>query len=119
MAIDFVDLPEVRNQSTKTKILANYPMVIVCRLTGYVMSIPCCEEGLTSRKAAELFLYRCGFFMDLAREILADNQSIISSTFFNALCNLVSIEHANQQSNRVHILICCCKYFHWGTSAPE
>ena len=25
----------------------------------------------------------------------------------------------NHQSSRVHILICCCKYFHWGTSAPE
>ena len=25
----------------------------------------------------------------------------------------------NHQSSRVHIFICCCKYFHWGTSAPE
>ena len=29
VAIDFVDLPEIRNQSTKTKILAKYAMVIV------------------------------------------------------------------------------------------
>ena len=43
VAIVFVDLPEVRNQSTKTEILANHAMVIVCRLTGYVMAIPCCK----------------------------------------------------------------------------
>ena len=95
VAIDFVDLPEVRNPSAKTEILANYAMLIVCRLTGYVMAIPCCKEGLTSRKAAELFLHRRRFFMGLPREIPADNQSISSSTFFNALCNLAGIEQSS------------------------
>ena len=70
VAIDFVDLPEVRNQSTMIVILAKYAMVIV---TGYVMAIPCCKEELTSCKAAELSLHRCGFFMGLPREIQADN----------------------------------------------
>ena len=55
---------------------------------------PCSKEGLDSRKAAELFLQKCRFFMGLPREIQGDNQSIISSTFFNALCNLAGIEHA-------------------------
>ena len=58
------------------------------------MAIPCCREGLTSRKAAELFLQRCGFLMALPEKIQADNQSIISSTFFNALCNSAGIEQA-------------------------
>ena len=84
----------MHNQSTITEILANYAMLIVCWLTGYVMAIPCCKEGLTSRKAAELFPRRCGFFMGLPREIKADNPSVISSTFFNALCNLAGIEQA-------------------------
>ena len=100
VAIDLVDLPEVRKQSTKTENLANYAMVIVCRLTGYVMAIPCCKEGLTSRMAAELFLHRCGFFMSLPRDIQADNQSIISSTLFNALCNLAGIEQAKSITYR-------------------
>ena len=65
VALDFVDLPEVRNQSAKTKTLANYALVIVCPLTGYVLAIPCCKEGLTSRKAAELLLRRCAFFISL------------------------------------------------------
>ena len=90
-----MDLPEVRNQSAKTKALANYAMVIVCRLTGYVMAVPCCKGGLTSPKAAEDFLHRCAFVMGLRREIQADNRSIISSTFSNALCNLAGIEQAN------------------------
>ena len=58
------------------------------------MAIPCCKEGLTSREAAELFLHRCGSLMGLPREIQADSQSIISKTFFNALCNLAGIEQA-------------------------
>ena len=58
------------------------------------MAIAYCKEGLTSGKAAELFLHRCGFFMGLRGEIQADNQSIISSPFFNALCNLAGFEQA-------------------------
>ena len=94
VAIDFMDLPEVRNQSTKTEVLTNYAMVINCRLTGYVMAIPCCKEGLTSHKAAELFLHRCAVFMGLPREIQANNQSILSSPFFNAPCTFAGIEQA-------------------------
>ena len=82
------------HQKTKTESLANYTMVIVCRLTRYVMAIPCCKDGVTSRKAAELLLHRCGFFMGLPREIQADNRSIISSTFLNALCNFAGMEQA-------------------------
>ena len=100
VAIDFVNLPEVRNQSIKIEVLANYAMVLVCWLTGYVMAIPCCKEGLTSRKAAELFLHRFGFFMGLPREIQGNNQSIISSTFFNALCNIAGIEQAKSILHR-------------------
>ena len=94
VAIDFMDLPEVRNQSTKTEIYANYGMVIVCRLTGYVMAIPCCKGGLTSSKAADRVLHRCRIFMGLPREVQAGKQLIISRTFFNSLCHLAGIEHA-------------------------
>ena len=74
------------------QVMMEYAMVIVCRMTGYVMAIPCRKEGLDNRKAAELFLQICGFFMGLPCEIHADSQLIISSTFFNALCNLAGIE---------------------------
>ena len=64
------------------------------------MAIPCCKEGLTSLKAAELFPHSCQFSMGLPREIQADNQSIISSTFFNGLCNLAGIEQAKSMIYR-------------------
>ena len=69
-------------------------MGIVCRLTGYILAIPCREEGLTSHKAAALFLHYCAFFTGMPREIHSDNQSIISSEFFDALCGLAGIAQA-------------------------
>ena len=69
-------------------------MVIVCRLTGYILAIPCRQEGLTSHKAAALFLHYCAFFTGMPREIHSDNQSIISSEFFDALCGLAGITQA-------------------------
>ena len=53
-------------------------MVIVCRLTGYILPIPCRQEGLMRQKAAALFLHYCAFFTRMPRGIHSDNQSIIS-----------------------------------------
>ena len=36
-------------------------MVVVCRQTGYMLAIPCKQEGLTSHKAGALFLHYCVF----------------------------------------------------------
>ena len=64
------------------------------------MAMPCCKEGLTSCKAADLFLHKCGFLMGLPREIQADNQLIICSTYYIALCNLAAIEQAKSITYR-------------------
>ena len=69
-------------------------MVIVCRLTRYILAIPCRQEGLTSHKPAALFLHYCAFFTGIPREIHSDNQSIISSEFFDALSCLAGITQA-------------------------
>ena len=37
-------------------------MVIVCQLTGHIPATPCRQEGLTTHKAAALFLHYCAFF---------------------------------------------------------
>ena len=90
VAIDFVELPEVRNQSCKTEILANYVMVIVCGLTGYVMAIPCCKEAVTSRKAAELFLHRCGFswaYQEKSKLTISPS----SAAPFSMVCAILSV----------------------------
>ena len=92
VAMDFVCLPEVKLLEIGGKV--DYAMVIVCRLTGYILAIPCKQEGLTSHKAAALFLHYCAFFTGIPREIHSDNQSIISSEFFDALCGLAGITRA-------------------------
>ena len=58
-AMDFVSLLEVKHPETGMKV--DYAMVIVCRLTGYILAIPCRQEGLTSHKPAALFLHYCAF----------------------------------------------------------
>ena len=67
-------------------------MVVVCRLTGYVLAIPCAKAGLDSRQAAELFLRHCVFFMGLPQEFLCDNASILNSDFLTTLAELSGIE---------------------------
>jgi transposase InsO family protein len=92
VAMDFVTLPEAKHPETGAKV--DYALVIVCRLTGYILAIPCRKEGLTSRKAAGLFLHHCAFFMGIPREIHSDNQTNVSSEFFDALCGLAGISQA-------------------------
>ena len=91
LAIDFVDLPTVKVRGQVYDII----LVIVCRLTGYILPIPCLKKGLDSEKVAELFLGRCVFFMGLPKEILSDNAPIINSAFLNALCKMSGIEKHN------------------------
>ena len=88
MSIDFVDLPLTEHNTVKH----DYCMVVVCRLSGYVLAIPTTKSGLDSHKAAELFLERVVFFMGLPARIFADNQSIITSNFTTQLCSLSGIE---------------------------
>ena len=88
LSIDFVDLPEAESGGVKY----DYCMVVVCRLSGYVLAIPTTKRGLDSRKAAELFLERVVFFMGLPARIFADNQSVITSAFTQHLCALSGIE---------------------------
>ena len=66
--------------------------VIVDRLTGYVMGIPCRDEGLTAEKAAGLFLDRCVHFVGLPHEIMSDNNKLILKSFFQTLCRMSGIE---------------------------
>ena len=66
LAMDFVSLPEVKHPETGVKV--DYAMVVVCRLTGYILAIPCKQEGLMSHKAAALFLHYCAFFYRVPQE---------------------------------------------------
>ena len=67
-------------------------MVVVCRLTGYILAIPTQKLGLDSRKLAEIFLERVVFFLGLPKEVYSDNASVLSSQFLDTLFSLSGIE---------------------------
>ena len=86
--LDFLDLKSVDVNSVQYDCC----MVVVCRLTGYVLAIPCAKAGVDSRQAAELFLRPCVFFMGLPQEFLCDNASILNSDLLTTLAELSGIE---------------------------
>ena len=89
LCMDFVDLEKCKSPDGN---LYDCAFVIVCRLSGYIVAIPCKKEGLTAKRLAELFLSNCVNFMGLPNEIVSDNDHLISSSFFKTLCELVGIE---------------------------
>ena len=88
LAMDFTKLPLVSLGGEKF----DYAFVIVDRLTGYTMAIPCFEKGLNAEKAASLVLEKCVCFTGLSHEIMSDNDKVLSKDFFGTLCALSGIE---------------------------
>ena len=89
LCMDFLELEPCKGSDGKDY---NYVLVIVCRLSGYIMAIPCQKAGLTAVSLAQLFLEKCVCFMGLPNEIVSDQDHLISSKFFSTLCGLVGIE---------------------------
>ena len=87
ISVDFCHLPLVSVGSVKY----NSVFVIVCRLTGYVMALPC-HESVTSAELASLFLTRFVTFFGLPKEISADNDKVLDAVFFSTFCELSGIE---------------------------
>ena len=87
ISVDFCHLPLVSVGSVKY----NSVFVIVCRLTGYVMALPC-HESVTSAELASLFLTRFVTFFGLPKEIFADNDKVLDAVFFSKFCELSEIE---------------------------
>ena len=96
IAIDFVELPATQFRGEKY----DYLMVIVDRLTGYVLALPCRKKGLTAEKAAELFLEPCVFLMGLPKDITADNAGIINGKFWDTLFTLSGVEQCKTEIYR-------------------
>ena len=105
----------------------DYAIVILCRLTGYILAIPCRQEVLMSPKAAAQYLHYCDFFTGMSREIHSDNQSIVSSQVFDTLCGLAGITHAKSiciddrvmgvRSGQSSLLSMLCGYTRCSTSS--
>ena len=87
LAIDFVDLPLVKMEAEDF----DCAMVIVCRLSGYIMAIPCLKKGLTAKQAALLFWRNCVHIMGLPVKIFSDKDHLIQSNFFTTLVALSGV----------------------------
>ena len=88
LAMDFVDLPHVKYDGGEY----DYALVVVCRLSGYIMAIPCNKKGLTAEELAAMFYHRCVWFTGLPKEIFSDQDKLICSSFFKTLCALSGVE---------------------------
>jgi hypothetical protein len=89
LCIDFVDLPAVTGTDGRQY---DYVMVIVCRLSGYIIGIPCRKLGLTAKETAWLFLRHCVLFGGLPKTIMSDNDKLLTSEWFTTLCELCGVE---------------------------
>jgi hypothetical protein len=87
LSMDFLTLPDCLHDG----VVFDYCFVIVDRLSGYILAIPCSKKGLTARKAAGLFLQHCVNLMGVPVEIVCDNDNLITSEFFSDLCDLIGI----------------------------
>ena len=89
ICIDFCDLssdPVVSNGNTY-----DYVLVVVCRLTGYVVALPC-SKTITAEQLAELFLNRVVSFMGLPQQTFSDHDHLVTAKFFTTLCSLSGID---------------------------
>ena len=89
LCMDFLELETCKGRDGREY---NYVLVVVCRLSGYVVAIPCQKSGLTAEILAEIFLSSCVCFMGIPNEIVSDQDHLISSSFFSTLCSLVGID---------------------------
>ena len=88
LAMDFVELDSVKVDGQNF----DSALIVVCRLSGYIIAIPTRKKGLDAAKLARIFLERCVFFMGIPREIFSDNDHLITSEFFRTLCAQSGIE---------------------------
>jgi hypothetical protein len=88
LCMDFVQLPECQDIDGTAY---DQILVIVCRLSGFVLGIPCKKDGLTAEKLAFLFLRQVVAIFGLPHEIMSDCDHLINSSFMNTLCALSGI----------------------------
>jgi transposase InsO family protein len=86
--MDFLQLEACKGSDGKEY---DFVLVIVCRLSGYIVALPCRKAGLTAVHLAHMFLEKCVCLMGIPNEIVSDQDHLISSKFFSTLCDLLGI----------------------------
>ena len=86
--MDFLQLPTCTETDGQE---FDYALVVVCRLSGYVLAIPCLKRGLTAEKVARMFLRHVVTTFGLPHEIMSDNDHLINSKFMNTVCAMSGV----------------------------
>ena len=92
ICIDFCDLSSMPCTHRDTEY--DYVLVVVCRLTGYVIATPC-QKSLTAEGWAELFLEKVVQFAGLPHTIFTDHDHLINAKFFHTLCSQAGVDVKN------------------------
>ena len=87
LSIDFVSVPELKVGHQQY----NSIIAVVCRLTGYIVALPC-SNTLSSEALTSLFSERVLSFMGLLDEIFSGHDSILKANFFDVLMKLSGVE---------------------------
>ena len=90
VAMDFCDMGQ-ENAIEIRGVTYDNLVVVVCRLTGYTMAIPC-SKNITASQLAELYLERRVGLMGLPNEIFSDHDHLITADFFTTLCDLSAVQ---------------------------
>ena len=88
LCMDFVQFPSCKDLEDN---IIDSVFVVVCRLSGYVLGIPCKKEGLTAERMAALYLKNVVAVFGLPHEIMSDCDHLINSKFMNTLCALSGV----------------------------
>ena len=92
ICIDFCDLSYLPCTHRDTGY--DYVLVVVCRLTVYVIATPC-QKSITAEGLAEFFLEKVVQFVGLPHTIFTDHDHLINAEFFHTLCTQAGVDVKN------------------------
>ena len=93
VCIDFCDVTS--DPCTHRQTEYDYMVIVVCRLTGYVIAVQC-QKILTSEELAEIFLERIVQFAALPQTIFTDHEHLINAKCVSTLCSQAEIDAKKQ-----------------------
>ena len=97
VCIDFCNLTS--DPCTHRNTEYDYVLIVVCRLTGYVIAVPC-QKTLTSQHLAVILLERVVEFAGLRQTFFTDNDHFIHAKLFTTLCSQAGIDVKKSQIYR-------------------
>ena len=93
----FCDL--VSHPSTHGNTQYDHLLIVVCKLTGYVIAVTC-QETLISEDSAEIFLERVVHFAGLPQTNFPEHDHLMNAKFLSTLCSQAGIDVKNSPMYR-------------------